>query len=91
MPEQLPSGKKSQLARATREQLPNGKQIQLAVAIAQGKSIGKWARQNQVSMSTAYRWSSDPAVRRSVDSCRRRALNQAIGRMGKHAPWATDQ
>ena len=39
MPEQLPSGKKTQLARVTREQLPNGKKIQLAVAIAQGKSI----------------------------------------------------
>jgi len=64
---------------------------QLALAIAQGESISMWARQNEVSRSTAYRWASEPSVRRMVDLSRRHALDQAIGRMAKRAAWATDQ
>ena len=30
---------------------------------------------------TAFYWAKDPKVRREVDACRRRALNQAIGRL----------
>ena len=40
--------------------------------------------------STAFRWAQDPKVRREVDACRRRALNQAIGRLTGMAMNAVD-
>jgi hypothetical protein len=57
------------------------KKINLAVAIAEGESIGAWAQHNEVPKRTAFRWARDPKVRREVEACRRRALNQAIGRL----------
>jgi hypothetical protein len=30
---------------------------------------------------TAFRWAQDPKVRREVEACRRRVVNQAIGRL----------
>ena len=57
------------------------KKINLALAVAEGESIAEWARQNGVSERTAFRWARDPKVRREVEACRRRALNQAISRL----------
>ena len=39
---------------------------------------------------TAYRWSCEPKVRKAIESCRRRAVDRAVGRMAKRATWATD-
>ena len=39
---------------------------------------------------TAQRWALDRNVRREVDACRRRALNQAIGRLTGMATNAVD-
>ncbi len=66
------------------------KKNKLAVAIARGESITAWARQNQVSRRTAFRWAKDPQVRRAVDAWRRRSLNRAIGRMASLAMKAAD-
>jgi hypothetical protein len=63
------------------EEPPLSKQDQLALAIAQGKSVPGWARQNDVPRSTAYRWANDPDVRRQVEDWRRRSLDRAIGWM----------
>ena len=50
------------------------------------------ARQpNQVPRSTAYRWATDPKVRRLIETCRRRARDRAIGRMARRATGAWDQ
>ena len=57
------------------------KKINLALTVAEGESIAAWARQNGVPERTAQRWAQDRNVRREVDACRRRALNQAIGRL----------
>ena len=54
---------------------------QLALAIAGGESITAWAKQNGVSERTAFYWAKDPKVRREVEACRRRVVNQAIGRL----------
>ena len=35
---------------------------QLALALAQGRSAAKWARANEASKMTAYRWANDPKV-----------------------------
>jgi transposase-like protein len=48
------------------EEISLSKQDQLAIAIAQGKSISEWARQNDVPRSTAYDWANDPECRRLV-------------------------
>jgi hypothetical protein len=57
------------------------KKINLALAIAEGESIIAWAQQNGVPERTAFRWAQDPKVRREVEACRRRVVNQAIGRL----------
>jgi hypothetical protein len=53
----------------------------LALAIAGGESIAAWAQENGVSERTAFSWAKDPKVRREVEACRRRVVNQAIGRL----------
>jgi len=72
-------------------ELPPKKKTQLALAIAQGASVSAWARANQVSVRTAFRWASDPKVRAAAESCRRRAVDRAIGRMAMRTTWAADQ
>ena len=66
------------------------KKLHLALAIAEGESIAEWAQQNGVSERTAFYWAKDPKVRREVDACRRRALNQAVGRLTGMAMNAVD-
>jgi hypothetical protein len=67
-----------------------GAKSQLALAIAQGVSIAKWARANDVPAPTAFRWARDPALRRTVETYRRRTIDEAVGRMAKHTAWAAD-
>ena len=62
-----------------------------ALAVAEGESIAAWARQTGVSERTAQRWAQDRNVRREVDACRRRALNQAIGRLTGMTTKAADR
>ena len=66
------------------------KKIHLALAIAGGESIAAWAQQNGVSERTAFYWAKDPKVRREVDACRRRVVNQAIGRLTGMTTKAVD-
>jgi len=37
------------------------------------------------------RWASEPKVRATVESCRRRALDRVVGVMARRATWATGQ
>ena len=67
------------------------KKMNLALAIAGGESIAAWAQQNGVSERTAFYWAKDPRVRREVEACRRRALNQAIGRLTGMTTKAADR
>jgi hypothetical protein len=72
----------------TRE-LRHKTKIQLALAIAQGRSVALWARDNRVPRSTAYRWASQPEVRAAAESRRRRARKGALARMAGRAYWAS--
>ena len=47
-------------------------------------------RGNNVPKRTAYRWSREPKFRAAVESCRRRAVDRAVGRMAKRVTWATN-
>jgi len=73
------------------EEFPKGMKTDLALAIAQGKSAALWARDHQVPERTAQRWANDPKVRRLAESCRRRALDRAIGHMARRAARASNQ
>ena len=72
------------------ENVSQNQKSQLAVAIAQGMTVAAWARKNNVPRRTAFRWASEPKIRASVESARRRALDRAVGRMAKHVTWAAD-
>jgi len=67
------------------EEIPSTKQDELAVAVAQGKSVAAWARQNDVPIATAYRWAKDPDLRCQVQDWRRRCLDRALGEMASHS------
>jgi hypothetical protein len=69
------------------KELRQQKQIELAVAIAQGKSVDLWARDNHVPRSTAYRWAGQPDVRTTSETCRRRARKCALRKMANRAYW----
>ena len=73
------------------EEIPLSKQDQLALAIAQGKSVPAWARQNDVPRSTAYTWANDPNVRRLVEDWRRRSLDRALGSMAAQSSRAVKE
>ena len=67
------------------------KKTSLVVAIARGQSITVWAKKNDVPRSTAFRWASEPEVRREVEATRRRALGRALGRLSGAALKAADR
>ena len=73
------------------EEYRKSAKTQLAIAIAQGDCIVKWAKANRVDAATAYEWADEPAVRKAVGAHRRRALEEAVGRMSKHAEWAAQE
>jgi hypothetical protein len=70
------------------EEIPLSQHDQLAMAIAQGKSIVGWARQNKVPRRTAQRWAAEPDVRRQVEDWRRGLRDRALGYMANHSMWA---
>ena len=74
------------------DELPRSKKTQLALAIAQGESVAAWARGNDVPRQHGLPVGQRAQCpgRRSK-SCRRRALDRAIGRMATRATWAVDQ
>ena len=62
--------------------------LQLAVALANGSSIGAWARANNVSKETARRWAREPEVRAEIEAIRRRAVDRAVSIFARRAGWA---
>ena len=62
------------------ENVSQSQKTKLAVAMAQGMSVTAWAHKNNVPRRTAFRWASEPNIRMSVESSRRRALDRAVGR-----------
>ncbi len=73
------------------EELSAKKKNRLALAAARGASVAAWACANRVPFEAARKWASDPKVRATAETCRRRALDRAVGRMARRAIWATDE
>ena len=65
--------------RAMSEGQRQNRKNKLVAAIAVGKPIAVWARENKVSRRTAYRWAKDPKVKAAVDARRRKAVDHSIG------------
>jgi hypothetical protein len=76
--------------RAMTGESTNSQKMLLAVAIAEGTPVAEWASRTGVPERTAYHWAAQPEVRAEVEAIRRRALDEAIGRMAKRATWAVD-
>jgi hypothetical protein len=53
--------------------------------------VAKWADDNKVPDRTAYRWAADPEVKAQIESIRRGALDEAVGRMAQRATWAVEK
>ncbi len=54
------------------------KKTSLALAIARGQSVTAWARKNDIPVRSAFRWASDPMVRKSSEMWRRAALDMPV-------------
>ena len=61
------------------EEHKNRSKASLALALSRGITAAKWGRSNEVPKVTAYRWAKDPAVRKAVDTYRRRMIDRAVG------------
>ena len=73
------------------DDVQKNKKNQLALALAQGDSASAWARANNVPPRTAQRWAKDPGVRRIIEKCRRRWIDQTVGRLTNKSTWAVDK
>jgi hypothetical protein len=72
------------------EEPRNNTKTHLALAIAQGVSVAAWARASGVNRRTAFRRAKDPSVRKIVEDCRRRMIDQALGRMTRQTNMAAN-
>jgi hypothetical protein len=66
-------------------------QHKFARDVASGAEITEWAKKNRVSKRTAYRWYHSPEVREEIENVRREILDEAIGRLSRHATSAAAQ
>ena len=67
------------------------KQDRLALALVAGKTIRDWAQETGVPERTAYRWASEPEVRRQLQDWRRAAIDNTLRLMGEHTAAALDR
>src|SRR5262249_42594797 len=56
---------------------------QLAVSVAEGRSVVTWCQKHGVATRTAYHWYKAERFQRLVAEYRRRAVDRAIGKMGR--------
>ncbi len=61
---------------------------QLALAIAQGVSVAKWCTHERSGPANGLPVAQDREVRKVVQACRRRVIDQAVGQMTKHSTRA---
>jgi hypothetical protein len=73
------------------DELTEDIKTQLALALAQGISVIRWARTNNVPKTTAYRWAQEPQLRKEVEACRRRILDRAVGKLTKSSTFAAER
>lgn len=63
----------------------------LSLAIATGKSVTAWAKENDVLPRTARNWGRLPEVRAATERHRQRIVDQVVGKLVRHAMKAVDQ
>ena len=67
------------------------KQDRLALALVAGKTIRDWVQENGVPERTAYRWASEPEVRRQIQDWRRAAIDNTLRFMAERSAAALDR
>jgi hypothetical protein len=72
------------------EKQRQNRKSQLAHAMAKGQSVAAWSRQNGVALRTAYRWAKEAKFKTAVNSHRRRAIDQSVGRLTDKLADAAD-
>jgi phosphopantetheinyl transferase (holo-ACP synthase) len=77
------------ITKMSEEQRQNRKS-QLARAMAKGQSVAEWSRQSGVAERTAYRWAKEAKFKAVVNSHRRRAIDQSVGRLTDKLASAAD-
>jgi len=70
------------------EEPEESKKLALAAAIASGVRIHRWAKENGVPKTTAYRWADEPTVRIAAQGVRRRMLDRVAGAMTRRCAFA---
>ena len=63
----------------------------LATAIAEGQACRRVGERKPRGRADGPAWAAEPDVRTEVESFRRTALDQAVGRMAKRVAWATER
>ena len=63
----------------------------LSRAVARGRTIGAWARQNDVFPETAQQWSELPEFQEMLDMYRLRHAERLVGKIGRRAERAIDR
>ena len=72
------------------EEQRQNRKSQLARAIAKGQSVAEWTRHSGVAERTAYRWAKEAKFKAVVNSHRRRAIDQSVGRLTDKLTSAAD-
>ncbi len=72
------------------EEQRQNRKSQLARAIAKGQSVAEWTRHSGVAERTAYRWAKEAKFKAVVNSHRRRAIDQSVGRLTAKLASAAD-
>ena len=57
------------------------------IALAHEVSVTAWKRARDGPRLTVSGWSTKPAIRKVTEACRRRLIDQAIGRVTRRASW----
>ncbi len=73
------------------KRINHARKAALALAMAAGRTVIDWARENDVPERTAYSWARSREVLDQVEAIRRAAIDRAVGRLSENAIVAADE
>ena len=73
------------------KRINHARKAALALAMAAGRTVIDWARENNVPERTAYSWARSREVLDQVEAIRHAAIDRAVGRLSENATVAADE
>lgn len=73
------------------KRINHARKAALALAMAAGRTVIDWARENGVPERTAYSWARSREVLDQVEAIRHAAIDRAVGRLSENATVAADE